>query len=162
MNEAEVRAEVIDKLLQKLGYRKDNIRREVPIDIQAGRGKPKRCFADYVISVDKKKFIIEAKSSKKSIVNKNVVAQAKSYALHLHAKYFAICNGKEFALYEPKDTKCVLSCGTRELKRIKEKISCGQLEPRKKKNIVENVIEGNFQRAEDQLFNILVRKAKKL
>ena len=31
----------------------------------------------------------------------------------------------------------------------------------KRKNIVENVIEGNFQRAEDQLFNILVRKAKK-
>ena len=57
----------IDAILKKLDYKDCDIQREFPVDIQAGCRDPKKCFADYVISVNRKKrFVIEAKDSTKN------------------------------------------------------------------------------------------------
>ena len=41
MKEADVRVK-IDAILKKLGYKDCDIQREFPVDIQAGRGDPKK------------------------------------------------------------------------------------------------------------------------
>jgi hypothetical protein len=55
----------------------------------------------------KNAWILEAKAPNESVVKSAHVEQAYSYAIHseIRVKYFALCNGKEFALYaigEPK------------------------------------------------------------
>ena len=164
MKEADVRVKV-DAILKKLGYKDCNIQREFPVDIQAGRGDPKKCFADYVISVNRKKrFVIEAKDSTKNISNKKIMAQARSYALNLNTTLFVVCNGKDFALYKTQDLQCILNCKIEKLSKIKEKIHRNQFEPKKRKTIIENALRGDVPKARDQLLNkgtnVLKKKAK--
>ena len=125
----------------------------------------KNVFADFVISVNKKKrIVIEAKASTKNISNKKIIGQAKSYAVNLEVPFFAICNGKDFALYKTKGVQCLLNCKMRELSKIKEKIHCRQFESKKRKNLAENlidgIIEGDLSKTKDQIANIVKKKTK--
>lgn len=164
MKEVDVR-EKIEGMLPRLGYRKCHIQREFPVEIQAGCGDIKKHFADFVISVNRKRrIVIEAKASTKNISNKKIIGQARSYAMNLEISFFAICNGKDFALYKTKGTQCILKCKMRELSQIKEKICCSEFEPKRRKtfteNLIDGVIEGDLSKTKDQVANIVKKKTK--
>ena len=123
---------------------------------------PKKCFADYVISVNgRKRFVIEAKGSTKNVSNKKIITQAKSYALNLNTIFFVVCNGKDFALYKTQDSQCILNCKIEKLSEIKEKIHRNRFEPKKRKTISENLLRGDLPKVGDQLVNKLTNVLKK-
>ena len=105
MNEADTRAEFIDKQLEAAGWTTSadtgvRVRREYYIndgEIRAGGIRTKRLKADYVLEYKNIKLaVVEAKSNELDV--SEGVAQAKLYAqkLRLHSSYAA--NGKE--IYE--------------------------------------------------------------
>lgn len=114
LNEADVRAEVIDPLLRGLGYQsgtENNILRERLVDLRyphiflgrkkAGdptlRGRP-----DYICEIRGfTRWIVEAKPPSEEI-GLDDVEQAHSYAAHpeIRAPIYALCNGREFIVYE--------------------------------------------------------------
>ena len=160
-NEAEVTTE-IDTILRLSGYGKSDIQREVLVNIYAGR-KRKKCRADYVILVDgKKRFILEAKSSRVAISNEHVIGQAKSYAMNLQIEYFAICNGKFFSFYETKNTQEPLwSYRIYEVDKIQERISRHQFKPEKSKDLIDILKEGDFDEAAERAMDHGIGFAKK-
>lgn len=111
-NEAEIRLYIIDPIVTRLGYvNSDNLylhlerklnypyahigrrsRKDVPLGVP-----------DYIAGVKgaRGSFIIEAKAGDVPIGHLEI-EQAHSYAAHpeIGAKYFAICNGSEFVIYE--------------------------------------------------------------
>ncbi|MDR0521777.1 MAG: type I restriction enzyme HsdR N-terminal domain-containing protein [Planctomycetaceae bacterium] len=101
--EASVRAFIIDPLLQKLGYTADSIVHEKIVQIRIGSKKQTTpYYADYVLKIGNSYVcVIEAKAPDKNIAEHDAVDQALTYAMHneIRSKYFAICNGVEFALY---------------------------------------------------------------
>jgi hypothetical protein len=112
MNEADVRGEVIDPLLHRLGYssgsdydiiREQSLRyprqflgrKDIKKDPEL-RGK-----ADYVLEIEKRlTWVIEAKPPSASL-RIDDIQQAWTYAIHpdIRAFYFAICNGRNFVVY---------------------------------------------------------------
>lgn len=112
MNESDVRAEVLDPLLRRLGYAKTGnalIRREHRLEyphLYLGRKKPGkdltlRGVADYTLEVcEHARWTLEAKPPSEQL-DEEVVQQAWSYAIHpeVQSTYFAICNGQTFELY---------------------------------------------------------------
>ena len=112
MNETDVRAEVLEPLLKRLGYRltgKALIRREHALKYPAtylGRKKPGkdlqlRGVSDFTLEVaSHARWTLEAKPPSVQL-DDEVVQQAWSYAIHpeVQSSYFAICNGRSFKLY---------------------------------------------------------------
>lgn len=112
MNEADVRAEVLEPLLQRLGYSMTGqaiIKREHPLSypfLFLGRKKPGKDLvlrgkADYTMEVvGHARWTLEAKPPSDPL-NEDVVQQAWSYAIHpeVQSSYFAISNGRLFELY---------------------------------------------------------------
>jgi hypothetical protein len=113
MNEADVRAEILDPLLRRLGYIKggeNSIKREHKLSypfLFLGRKKPGkdlqlRGTADYTLQVgEHARWTLEAKPPSEAL-NEDVLQQAWSYAIHpeVQASYFAVCNGRAFELYQ--------------------------------------------------------------
>ncbi len=111
--EADVRGEIIDPLLRKLGYAagtENNIAREHSLryaKAYLGRKKPKtdpdlQGRADYVCEVrGVARWVVEAKPANAPITIDDV-EQACSYAAHpeVQAFIYAICNGHRLQLYE--------------------------------------------------------------
>jgi len=59
-------------------------------------------FPDYILECDEKCVcVIEAKAPSESLDNEECIGQAYSYAVHkeVAAKYYVLCNGREFRLY---------------------------------------------------------------
>ncbi len=113
--EADVRAEVIDRLLAHLGYRsgtENNIEREVTLrypKISLGRRKASDPIlqgrADYIVEVrGVGRWTIEAKPPSKEISTEDI-EQAYTYAVHpeVQAYFYALCNGLKFCLYRTLD-----------------------------------------------------------
>lgn len=112
MLEADVRAEVLDPLLRRLGYSlvgEATIRREHPLKYDKlflGRKKPGKDLklqgnADYTLEVGRHaRWTLEAKAPSEAL-DEDVRQQAWSYAIHpeVQASYFAVCNGRVFELY---------------------------------------------------------------
>jgi hypothetical protein len=112
MNETDVRAEVLDPLLKRLGYAMSGnalVRREHPVsypNLYLGRKKPDkdltlRGIADYTLEVTRHaRWTLEAKAPSVAL-DDEVVQQAWSYAIHpeIQSSYFAVCNGRMFELY---------------------------------------------------------------
>lgn len=112
MNEADVRGEILDPLLRRLGYAmtgEATIRREhhlVYPFLYLGRKKPGKDLrlqgnADYTLEVaGHARWTLEAKSPAAAL-DDDVLQQAWSYAIHpeVQSTYFAICNGKHFLLF---------------------------------------------------------------
>jgi hypothetical protein len=105
-NEQDVREIVLRPLLHNLGYAKDTKndiitgyhlkhpwakfgRKEIPV----------KAFADYILDVEGKKWVLEAKPPVP--ITDDDVDQSYSYAAHYEVGglYFAICNGLELRIY---------------------------------------------------------------
>ena len=115
LNEADVRAEVIDPILHALGYRsgtEHNILRERVLELRyphifLGRKKPGkdpvlRGKPDYICEVRGfARWPLEAKPPGEDI-SRDDVEQAFTYAVHpeIRAPLFALSNGRSFLIYE--------------------------------------------------------------
>lgn len=108
--EDSVREELISPLLKALGYsafgsnkiiRSKNL---VHPYVYIGSKKQKiNIIPDYVLSVEGAGvWILDAKSPSEDLVKSKNSEQAFSYAIHpeIRANYYALCNGREFVLYE--------------------------------------------------------------
>lgn len=107
--EDSVREEIIMPLIKALGYDykgKYKIVRSRKLQhpfTMIGANKYKiSIFPDYILECDGKCVcIIEAKAPSESLDNEECISQAYSYAVHreVAAKFYVLCNGKEFRLY---------------------------------------------------------------
>ncbi len=100
MNEADTRAEFIDKQLESSGWKTDRdvrVQREYNInagEIKAGGIRTGKLIADYVLSYKNRKLaVVEAKSNELEVGEG--VAQAKLYAQKLHLETSYAANGNE-------------------------------------------------------------------
>ncbi|MFT5730782.1 MAG: hypothetical protein ACI8PB_004972 [Desulforhopalus sp.] len=107
--EDSVREELIVPLIRKLGYLATGsnkiVRSKSLIHPYVAIGSKQRkvsIIPDYLFLCDTAPFwILDAKSPTEDIVKSKHVEQAYSYAIHpeVRAKYYALCNGREFSLY---------------------------------------------------------------
>jgi hypothetical protein len=112
LNEADIRGEVLEPLLHRLGYRsgtRSNIIREQSLrypKASLGRKNPAkdpelRGKADYILEVNNLvRWVLEAKAPSVSI-GIDEIEQAWTYANHpeVRAVYFALCNGRTLDVY---------------------------------------------------------------
>jgi hypothetical protein len=116
--EDSVREEVILPIIKGLGYNANKpnqiIRSRNLIHPYVSIGSQKKdiyIIPDYLFEVDSKPaWILDAKSPTESIFKSKHVEQAYSYAIHseVRVKFFALCNGLEFALYNIEEIKPIL------------------------------------------------------
>lgn len=107
--EDSVREEIVIPIIKGLGYNAN-----IPYQIIRSRNlihpfvsigsQKKKIFIipDYLFEVDKKPaWILDAKAPSESIIKSKNVEQAYSYAIHpeVRARFFSLCNGKEFVLF---------------------------------------------------------------
>lgn len=107
--EDSVREEIVVPIIKGLGYsaNKPNqiIRSRNLIHPFVSIGSQKKkiyIIPDYLFEVDEKPtWILDAKSPSESIIKSKNVEQAYSYAIHpeVRARFFSLCNGKEFILF---------------------------------------------------------------
>jgi hypothetical protein len=108
--EDSVREELIAPLLKALGYASTGnfkIVRSRPLAhpfLSIGsRRKPVKLIPDYLLEVDgKPTWVLDAKAPSESISESEHIEQAYSYAIHpeVRVQYFALCNGRQFALFD--------------------------------------------------------------
>ncbi|MFH6983650.1 hypothetical protein [Marinoscillum luteum] len=107
--EDSVREEIILPIIRELGYsaQKPNqiIRSRSLLHPYVAIGSKRKeiyIIPDYLFEVDERSaWILDAKSPNEVITKSKHVEQAYSYAIHpeVRVKFFALCNGKEFVLY---------------------------------------------------------------
>lgn len=117
-NEAKVRKKIIDPIIEELGYKssgKNTVVREKPLKnpfLRVGsKNKKVETIPDYVMMVNNEpQWVLEAKAPNVNIDLSKHIEQAYSYTSHIEiqAKYFALCNGKHFALYSLHQEKPIL------------------------------------------------------
>ncbi|MDR0408998.1 MAG: type I restriction enzyme HsdR N-terminal domain-containing protein, partial [Spirochaetaceae bacterium] len=110
--EASVRAVVIDPILKELGFTYENILREKSLQspfLRTGSRKRKvNLIPDYALKVgDSYAWVLDAKAPGQRIIDDDNVEQAYIYAVHpeIRAKYFALCNGLNFACWRTTETE---------------------------------------------------------
>lgn len=107
--EDSVREEIIVPIIKDLGYSSSGRNRIVRsrrlnhpfVSIGSGRIKIS-IIPDYLLLVDEKPFLVlDAKSPTENISKTKHCEQVYSYAIHpeVRAKYYGLCNGKEFLLF---------------------------------------------------------------
>lgn len=107
--EQDVREDFINPLLQELGYQSGtqyHVDRELSFKLKIGSKKPEIIKVDYILSIaNERKWILEAKRTSDSVWDIKNINQAHSYATHkeINVKFYALCNGNEFALYSSED-----------------------------------------------------------
>ncbi|MDR1126625.1 MAG: type I restriction enzyme HsdR N-terminal domain-containing protein [Treponema sp.] len=113
--EAAVRAVIIDPILRELGFTYENIVREKSLQSPFLRtGSKKRrvnLIPNYVLKVENSyAWVLDAKAPGQRIINDDNVEQAYIYATHpeIRSKYFALCNGVEFACWRTTETETPL------------------------------------------------------
>lgn len=105
-----VREEIVTPVLKALGYAASGSNRIIRsrkllhpfVSIGSAR-KEIFIIPDYLLEIDGRHgWIMEAKSPSEEILKSVHVEQAYSYAIHseVRVNYFALCNGKKFALYD--------------------------------------------------------------
>lgn len=113
-----VREELILPLIKRLGYSVTGndrvIRSKSLVHPFVSIGSKKRKISiipDYMFLSDNSPYwILDAKSPTESIVRSEHAEQAYSYAIHpeVRAELFALCNGREFALYSTRKFEPVI------------------------------------------------------
>ncbi len=108
--EDSVREELIHPILKELGYSasgKNKIIRSKKLKnpfVKIGSKKRNISqYPDYVLKVGENiTWVLDAKAPKENITSGDNLEQIYSYAIHpeIRAKYFALCNGKEFSVFE--------------------------------------------------------------
>ncbi|MDE2775015.1 MAG: type I restriction enzyme HsdR N-terminal domain-containing protein [Chloroflexota bacterium] len=108
--EDSVREVIIHPILRELGYSESGLNRIVrsrslshPF-VKTGSGEREiRIVPDYLLlSANKPAWILDAKSPGQTITSGGNVEQTYFYAMHpeIRSHYFALCNGREFAVFE--------------------------------------------------------------
>lgn len=116
--EDSVREELIQPLIKSLGYKVSGDARiirsrslEHPfVSIGSTRHKIS-IIPDYVFEVEGKvHWILDAKSPSEDISKSKHVEQAYSYSIHpeIRSNFYALCNGREFSLYDVRKNDPVL------------------------------------------------------
>jgi 16S rRNA G966 N2-methylase RsmD len=105
-----VREEIVNPLLKKLGYKPFGEHRinyskhlQHPFVNIATKTKKIICIPDYLLEIDGKyRWVLDAKSPTETITTGENREQAYSYAIHpdIKVRYYALCNGREFILFE--------------------------------------------------------------
>lgn len=116
--EDSVREEIIAPIIKELGYTSSKpnqiIRSRNLIHPFVSIGSQQRkiyLVPDYLFEVNGKPcWILDAKSPSELIVKSKNVEQAYSYAIHSEVKvsFFALCNGKEFVLYNISEPEPII------------------------------------------------------
>lgn len=120
-----VREELILPIIKALGYEVAGssriVRSKVLVHPYVAIGSQRKkvsIIPDYVFySKEKVRWILDAKSPTEDITKSKHVEQAYSYAIHpeIRAELYALCNGKEFALYDIKKFEPILHFGLKEI-----------------------------------------------
>ena len=108
--EDSVREEIVHPILKELGYSAGGLNRIVrsrslshPF-VKTGSGEREiRIVPDYLLlAANKSAWVLDAKSPSQTITSGGHVEQTYFYAIHpdIRSHYFALCNGREFALFE--------------------------------------------------------------
>ncbi len=108
--EDSVREVIISPILRELGYTEGGLNRIVrsrslshPF-VKTGSGDREiRIVPDYLLlAANKPAWVLDAKSPNQTITSGGNVEQTYFYAIHpdIRSRYFALCNGREFALFE--------------------------------------------------------------
>lgn len=105
-----VREEVVYPLLVRLGYASSGdsqiVRSKVlshPFVMIGTTKRPVTLIPDYVLMVSRQTaWVLDPKSPRETITSGKNVEQAFSYAIHpeIRARFFALCNGREIALFQ--------------------------------------------------------------
>ena len=105
-----VREEIISPILKELGYSAGGLNRIVrsrslshPFIKIGSRERPVTIIPDYLmLAANKPAWVLDAKSPKQTITSGPHVEQTYFYAIHpeIRSRYFALCNGREFAVFE--------------------------------------------------------------
>jgi len=108
--EDSVREEIIYPILKELGYSAGGLNRIVrsrslshPFVKIGSQERPVTIIPDYLLlAANKPAWILDAKAPGEAVTSGGHVEQAFSYATHpeIRSRYFALCNGREFALFE--------------------------------------------------------------
>jgi 16S rRNA G966 N2-methylase RsmD len=116
--EDSVREEVIHPLLNALGYSASGPNRiirskglEHPFLTVGSKDKPITLIPDYLLTVDGNfTFVLDAKAPDEEIKAGHNVEQVYSYAVHpeIRVELFALCNGREFILFDVHQKEPVL------------------------------------------------------
>ena len=116
--EDSVREDIVTPILNALGYSSGGdhkiIRSKSITDPAVYFGTKKRkinIIPDYILETkDNIKWILDAKSPNEKITTGKNVEQAYSYAIHpeIRADFYALCNGREFVLFNIKNVEPIL------------------------------------------------------
>lgn len=108
--EDSVREEIVVPIIKQLGYSASGenkiVRSKALSHPYISIGSQRRNLSlvpDYLFLVDGEPYwVLDAKSPSENLLKSKHVEQAYSYAIHpeVRAKFYALCNGKEFLLYE--------------------------------------------------------------
>lgn len=130
--EDSVREEIIQPILKKLGYSasgENKILRSKVVShpfVQVGSGQRQiNSFPDYLFQIDDKyAWVLDAKSPDEEIKSGENVEQVYFYAIHpeIRVNFFALCNGKEFILFEKENEKPLLYFHVSEIDRHWKKL----------------------------------------
>lgn len=120
--EDSVREVIILPILNSLGYTQNDIVRSKSLQhpfLKIGSQKRKvTLIPDYLLKVkDNYAWVLDAKSPNEIISGGEHVEQVYSYSMHpeIRAKYFALCNGKEFTLFRQDIQKPLLNFNISEI-----------------------------------------------
>ncbi|MHC3433024.1 hypothetical protein [Delftia lacustris] len=130
--EDSVREELIVPLLRKLGYSSSGVAKIIrsknlshPFVAIGSQPRKINIVPDYVFSVNGKHlWILDAKSPNEEITKSIHVEQAYSYAIHpeIRAEMYALCNGREFVLYDTRKYDPILRFKMEEVNDVWEKL----------------------------------------
>ncbi|WP_111498111.1 type I restriction enzyme HsdR N-terminal domain-containing protein [Marinobacter bohaiensis] len=149
--EDSVREEIISPIIKAVGYstaRPFKIIRSKPLKhpfVSVGSARKKiTCIPDYLFEVNGEfAWVLEAKGPNENILEGKHVEQAYSYAIHseIRVPLFALCNGREFALYHISKGEPILHFDMRSLAKYFDNL--------KKYVSPENVTKADFKLAKD-------------
>jgi DNA modification methylase len=141
--EDSVREELINPLLYNLGYSASGFNQIIrsrtlthPVLTVGSSQRKINIIPDYLLMVDNKPaWVLDAKSPNEKIDTGQHVQQAYSYAIHpeIRAKFYALCNGREFILFSIEDDKHILYFQLSEISKHWDKLY-EQLSPNAFKN----------------------------
>src|SRR3990172_4138148 len=116
--EDSVREEIIMPVLRALGYSSSGPNKIIrsktllhPFITIGSKRRPIQLIPDYLLSVSGNfTIVLDAKTPNEEIKFGDNMEQVYSYAVHpeIRVPYFALCNGKEFALYDVQNPTPVL------------------------------------------------------
>lgn len=116
--EDSVRETIITPILSKLGYSPSGTARVIrsktlkhPFIRVGTRNHPITTIPDYILlHEDKIIFVLDAKGPTESVIDKNHVQQAYSYAIHpeIKCQEFGLCNGRQLAVFNIDNPEPIL------------------------------------------------------